>query len=165
MSTVIENLRYKLSFWKPNKSNKGFAAFLEYNPDQENAGVMLTFMPQAPTGERKFENEKKFIAKLGPNDLGDMLAVIEGWQEGIGALDDKTGYYKGLYHQSDSGNSSIKLEKSKNHAGLTLSLYVKRGDTSTNGFINLTLSEAAQLKSYINFILPRFFEETYAPKA
>jgi hypothetical protein len=101
--------RFELTLWKPNREGKGAAAILQFSPAREgkDPSFWLTMMPE--TGNEsgpKFDKTKSLSAKLGLNDIGEILAVCSGRTQGLGKKNEK-GYWTGLFHKSGETNSTV----------------------------------------------------------
>lgn len=145
--------------WKPSKSGTGSAALFEFNDD--NKSIFLTMIPQKENGsEGKFDNERKISAKLGLNDIGEILCVLTRRTEGLGQKNEK-GFFSGLYHQSPSGSSQIGLSwveaTDKYPPGFMLSLSVKRETNEARYTVKLTLGEAMQLEKFFSRFIVELF--------
>ena len=119
--------RPKLSLYHASAKGNGSALKAELHPahDDVDGSIMLTVAPQKSVGGRggfgagysTFAWEGAITVKLDFNDLTKMLQVFRGESESI--ADDK-----GLYHQSLSGNTTIKLKHVVDaSAGYMLELY------------------------------------------
>ncbi len=137
--------RPKVALWKPNKEGKGNAAIFEYSG--EKASVFVTMMPQVPGEQRRFDQAKKVNLKLGPSDIGEILAVLNGRIEGIGRKND-AGFWSGLHHESPSGVTKISL--SKGDYGLVFRVASERGEVKTANSVGISTGEAEQLKVFLS---------------
>lgn len=142
--------KVKLPIWKPRKEGGGAAAFIEYNDVKQC--MFLSMIPQQgkmeKPGQGNFDKNKESMltAKLGLNDLGEILLVLNGRRDGVGAKDgDK---FKGLYHKNDSGNSIIGFEVNQFGYGLSLSCS-KNGGAAKRYSLSLTPGEGEQLRVLI----------------
>ena len=137
----------KYQIYKPRKDNNGAAS--QWSIQAEKNAVFLEISKQ--TGEKKFDWDKKLIMKLGINDIGSLMSVLE-----------KREIETELFHQNPKGNSSLKLKKhldQKNKdRGWVLTMGVKREDaefvrishglTFAEGAILLVLLRQAVLLIY-----------------
>jgi len=96
--------------FKPKKDNSGAASQWEFNP--KKGAIFVEFANQEKTqdGQKSFDWANKITMKLGVADIGEILATIAGKQDGIGQLD-RDGKHKGLFHQTDKGNTILQLAK------------------------------------------------------
>ncbi len=118
--------QYKI--FKPNKSLQGAASQWELNAEK---GMMFVEFANQKTTEDKsvsFDWEDKIVMKLGVSDIGDILATLVGLQDGIGPKDGE-GRRKGIYHQTDKGNTILQLAK-KNGADV---FYIRISKKPKNG--------------------------------
>lgn len=99
----------QLRFYRPNKNNNGAAvAFqLSYKKDNEFDKYQAFLIGANQLGEADKNGNAQFnwkdgaiTVKLGENDLGELLSVLEGRKESVGT--------KGsLYHQTPGGGSKV----------------------------------------------------------
>ncbi len=142
----------ELRFYKPTSSGQGAASKfnLSYKEKQTKEGKkygewMLFFEmskqgAKDDSGNDRFDWENAIKVKLGEADIGEMLAVLQGRKNTVGA--------KGsLYHQSpDGGNKSIALSVS-DRGGYSLNVSAQDKDKKvTKLFHSLTDGEAAILQ-------------------
>jgi len=81
-------------------------------------------------GNAKFDWENKIIFKLGETDIGEILAVLMGLQQGVGPFDQAKNKHKGLFHSNKDGNSILYFGKDE-HGKYRIYLSVKRGEKRT----------------------------------
>lgn len=146
--------RPRFELWKPKKDGNGAGATFEVASN--NSAIFLKMMPE--TGQEtgpKFDNSKAITVKLGRNDVGELLSVLVGLVEGLGKKNDK-GFYSGLYHQNDAGNSTIGLSRSD--YGYILTVSVKRGEIDARYHVGVTLGESCLLKVFLERYSSMFFE-------
>lgn len=147
-SMALLSQKYKTAFWHPNKENKGAGIVFEYDTDKR--GLYATMMPQV--GDKKFDNQKKIIAKFGDTDIAEFLVVLEGMRSGVGQQKED-GKFKGLYHSNASGSTSIYFEYADERFRLSIS--VKRGDSkvATTYNIQLSMVESIIFKRFLYKVL------------
>jgi len=78
-------------------------------------------------GNARFDWDNKIRFKLGDADIGELLAVLVGLQDGVGPFDASKGKHKGLFHSNQSGNAVLYFGKDE-HGRFRIYLSVKRGD-------------------------------------
>jgi hypothetical protein len=150
------NPSYKI--YKPNfkDSSKGAASSWEWNPKTGNF-----FLTVAKQSGEKSEGGKPTFAwknnaetfKLAEVDLAEICLVLEGKKEFLGQSDGAKG--KGLFHQTQYGNSILKIYKTD--YGLGMELSCKKGDNRFWGGHRLTQGEC----KYLSVILKRCMWEMY----
>ncbi len=140
--------RYKqLRLYKPNKSNNGAASKweLSFKPEQKYNQYMF-FLELAKqkgetdeNGNSQFDWDGAISIKLGENDLGEIISVLERRKESVGA--------KGsLFHQTPGGgNKVLNLEATDN--GFSLAASAQDAEKKSSGKIYHSIShgEAAFL--------------------
>lgn len=135
----------QVTFFKARKDNTGSA--LQFRIAEDNGNVFMTMFPQ--TGERSFNWEKRIFVSLNASEMGEMLAVIEGYIGGCGKPEEKDGktFYQGFYHKTPNSNSSIKFAKYND--GFATGLRSERNGTSGEYKCILTIGEAFQLRELL----------------
>ncbi|RLC89049.1 MAG: hypothetical protein DRJ03_00365 [Chloroflexi bacterium] len=81
-------------------------------------------------GNARFDWDNKIRFKLGEADIGEILAVLVGLQDGVGPFDTAKSKHKGLFHSNQSGNAILYFGKDE-HGRFRIYLSVKRGDEKT----------------------------------
>lgn len=152
------NYSPQVAFWKPyTKDNKPVGAVALFNYSEKTNRVFLEMRPQVPstTEQNAFSREAGIVTMLGLPDLGEFLAVLRGRKGGLGNPDDKNGW-KGLYHQNDTGSTSISMTATEK--GYSLSIGAKKGAEAARRLgINLTFAEAEVLHDYLAEMLRNMF--------
>jgi hypothetical protein len=109
--------------YRANKTNNGVASEFQLSyKEKEPYNKWMTFLKIcSQTGVDANENasfdwDGGLTVKLGENDLGELLAVLEGRKDSLG--------FKGsLFHETPGGgNKSIKLNRLDNGSGYGLSV-------------------------------------------
>ncbi len=146
---MAENTKRYRQFriYKPNKGSTGAASKweLSFKPDQKY-NQFLFFLELAKqkgetdeNGNSQFDWDNAISVKLGDNDLGEIIAVLEGRKTSVGT--------KGsLFHQTPGGgNKVVGLEASEN--GFNLSASAQDADKNSSGRVyhSITHGEAALL--------------------
>lgn len=133
---------YAKSFkmYKARKDGSGVASQLDLNT--KGGYVFLSMASQLgpiKDNKSKFDWEKQAKFKLSMQDIGEILAVLDGKQDGVGPVHPDTGKYRGLFHQSENGNAVLYFTKGRS-TGFYMKLSLRRGDdqrelqhTLTNG--------------------------------
>lgn len=151
--------RLKLAFWKPRKNGGGAAALFEYNID--NQSMWLNMLPQKGTELRSFDYEKRDTAKLGWNDLGEILAVLNGHKDGAGSKRDD-GNYSGLYHKSGEGDDNTVVSFYRyQDTGYSLQVSTKRGGQTNRNTVGITFGEGELLKQLIEAAVQNMIFDEY----
>lgn len=81
-------------------------------------------------GNARFDWENKVRFKLGENDIGELLAVLVGLQDGIGPFDVSKDKNKGLFHSNKNGNAILYFWKDE-HKRFHIYLNVKKENEKT----------------------------------
>ncbi len=140
--------RYKqFRIYKPNKTNNGAASKweLSFKPDNQY-DKYLFFLELAKQkgeadekGNSQFDWDNAISVKLGENDLGEIISVLERRKDSVGT--------KGsLFHQTPGGgNKVVNLEATEN--GFSLAASAQDADKNSSGKIyhSITHGEAAYL--------------------
>ena len=72
----------------------------------------------------RFDWENKVRFKLGDSDIGELLAVLVGLQDGAGPFDDNKKKHRGLFHSNPSGNAVLYFARDE-HGRFRIYLSVK----------------------------------------
>lgn len=121
--------RYRI--YKAKKAGGGCASCWSFALDKES--VFLEMAPQTgpmrngehPTFAWK---EEKLSLKLGLADIGELIAVLERRQKGIG-FQQQDGSHKGLFHQNAKGNAALRFDENTQASGWYMKCSVqKNGD-------------------------------------
>lgn len=99
-------------------------------------------------GNARFDWDNKVRFKLGDADIGEILAVLVGIQDGVGPFDITKGKHKGLFHSNQSGNAVLYFGKDK-HGRFRIYLSVKRGDEKTVVQHTISKGEACVLSTLL----------------
>lgn len=146
--------------YRTNKTNSGIAAAfqlsykgdLKYNPYQ----MFLVMAKQTgvdDNGNASYDwKETAITVKLGDNDLGELIAVLEGRQ-------DAAGYKGSLYHETPGGgNKVINFQRMDNGYGLKIS--AQDADKNKLGPYSIVISngEAATLTTLLKTAVTRIYD-------
>lgn len=134
----------ELRFYRPNKSGNGAAIALQlsYKKDNEFDKYQLFLIganqlkDNDSNGNAQFDWKSPITVKLGENDLGEILSVLEGRKDFVGP--------KGsLFHQTPGGGSKV-VGFSMSENGYSLSLSAQDKDKNIKKvFMNLSHAEAS----------------------
>lgn len=110
MSDRVFPQTYKI--FKPKKTSDGAASQWELSCRNDNRTMFVEFANQKKTvdNDRTFDWTNKITMKLAISDIGDILSVLTGMQDGIGPKDGD-GRRKGIYHETPKGNTILQLGK------------------------------------------------------
>lgn len=148
--------------YKPNKSGDGVASAWElsykeknkYNPWTMFLGVARqTGVDEKGNAQFEWNGETKINIKLGENDIGEILAVLERRKSAVG-----TG--KGLFHQTPGGgNKMISFNKFENGDGYYLKVSAQTDTKNTIGPFGqkITDGEAAILATLLRCAIGKIY--------
>ena len=111
----------------------GNGAASQWNLGSKKDCVFLEMANQAGKdvkGNARFDWDNKIRFKLGDADIGEILAVLVGLQDGVGPLDTAKGKHKGLFHSNPNGNAVLYFGKDE-HGKFRIYLSVKKGEGKT----------------------------------
>jgi len=116
------------TLYKARKDGNGVASQWSLRPDKRCVFFeMAEQTGKNENGDATFGwGTNKLTFKLGISDIGEVLAVISGLQDGVGPKD-ISGAHKGLFHSNPKGNSILKFGLGKNGM-YNVYLSVKRDD-------------------------------------
>ena len=145
-----------LRFYRPNKDKKGTASSVELRKKEDE--WFLFWVGTHQTGEDANGNasfdwknkENSVTIKLGENDVGELLAALNGAKGHVGQKAEQ-----GLYHKNLKGSSSLQFAKVEN--GYKVRLASKVGEKLTQVTQVLSLSDAEQLKVLFTLYLYKVF--------
>ena len=135
-----------VAFFHPYQENKGYAAIFNFSPDRGT--FFAKFMPEV---NGRFSSENAINIAIGNNDLGEILAVLNGRKAGVGQFKDNR--WAGLYHDLKSKNTStiLNLYIAEDNGSYTMGLSQKVGDGQARRVGGrLTLGEAQQEQEWAN---------------
>lgn len=130
--------------YRMNKSNSGCAIALQlsYKKDNEYDKYQMFLIganqlkENNSNGDATFDWKNPITVKLGENDLGEILAVLEGRKDAVG-------YKNGLYHETPGGGSKIiNFQAVENGYSLNISAQDKEKNLK-KVFLTLTHGEAS----------------------
>lgn len=132
------------TIYKPN--GRGTGAAVRFSLNREKEAIFLEAAPQ--TGDRQFDWENKLIMKWGINDIGSILATLQGRQPAAK-----------LFHQTEKGNSTFELSARNEPDRAPWLLAFSRQNTTTKEVgkvaIPLTHGEGAILEAALRSAITR----------
>ncbi len=96
----------------------------------------------------KFDWENKIRFKLGESDIGELLSVLIGIQNGVGPFDETKKKHKGLFHSNKSGNAILYFGNDDN-GRLGIRLSVKKDGQQSRVQHSITAGEACVLSTLL----------------
>ena len=146
------------SIYKPRRDGGGCASGWELNAEKE--AVFLEVAAQVGTmqGEdnARFDWPNKLIMKLGVTDIGEILALLERRQKGIGPQ--KDGRHRGLFHKTAAGSTTLSFEESQQQPGWHLRIGVqKTGSDVQSHSHSITPGEGATLLVLMRLAIERIY--------
>lgn len=146
-----------LMFYKAKKDGKGAAG--QWSLSGERNSVFLEMTNQVGFDDNKnakFDWNNKIRFKLGVNDIGEILAVLVGVQNGVGPFDTSGNKNKGLFHSNPNGNAILYFGKDERGI-FRIYLSVKKGDNKIVVQHTITKGETCVL----SILLRRAIEVIY----
>lgn len=138
-----------LRFYKAQRDSSGAASQWDLNLKDE--AVFFTMSNQLNMQDEKgnstFDWEHKSVFKLGIQDIGELLAVLEGKKDGVGPYDNQQ-KHKGLYHSWKDINSVLYFTRGR-EVGFFVSLSVKKGEQQNRVRHSLTDGEGSSLHVFL----------------
>lgn len=142
-----------LVFYKAQKDGNGAAS--QWNLGSEKDCIFLEMANQEDEddkGNARFEWNNKIRFKLDETDIGEILAVLVGLQQGIGPFDTVKKKHKGLFHSNPKGNAILYFGRDatmEEHGRFNIYLSVKRGDDQTVVRHTISKGEACILSTLL----------------
>lgn len=109
--------RFSKGFMLYKARNTGDGAVSQWNLGSEKDCVFLEMADQKgkdDNGNARFDWDNKIRFKLGEADIGEILAVLAGVQNGVGPFDPEKNRHKGLFHSNQNGNAILRFGKDQN---------------------------------------------------
>ena len=125
--------KFSLSFVMYKATRDGNGAASQWDLAKEKQAVFLEMTNQIgkdDKGNARFDWDNKISFKLGQTDIGEILSVLVGMQDGVGQLDRDKNKHKGLFHSNQGGNSILYFAKDE-RGTLRMYLSVKKGENKT----------------------------------
>lgn len=136
-------------FYKARNDGNGSAS--QWNLSSNKDSVFLEMANQKgkdDKGNARFDWDNKIRFKMGDADIGELLSVMVGLQDGVGPWDDAKKKHKGLYHSNPSGNAMLYFAKD-NTGRFRIYLSVKRGEDKSVVQHTITKGEACILSTLL----------------
>ena len=141
-SATKPNAEYAI--YKPNGRGNGGVIRLEFN--RTKGAVFVDAATQS--GEKQFDWESKITMKWGLNDLGVVLATLQGRQD-----------QAKLFHQSDKANSAFELSFRDDPQKAPFFMSMSRQEAASKSvkkvMIPVTYAEAAILETALRAAITR----------
>ncbi len=151
--------KFKKSFavYRARKTHDGSALQFDFNSKTKLLFLEMAAQTgkQDEKGNALFDWQHKIAFKLGITDIGELLCVLIGKQEGVGRLIDDR--HKGLYHENDNGNAMLFFERGK-HGGYYMKLSIKRGEDQIQLSQTLTNGEGVILSTLLRCVIEAKYE-------
>lgn len=138
-----------LMFYKARNDGSGAAS--QWNLSSQKDCVFLEMANQTgkdDKGNARFDWDNKIRFKLGEADIGELLAVLVGLQNGVGPFDTSKGKHKGLFHSNPSGNAILYFGKDE-HGRFRIYLSVKKEDEKSAVDHAISKGEACVLSTLL----------------
>lgn len=143
--------------YKPKTDGNGAAS--QWNLGSSKDCVFLEMANQTgkdDNGNARFDWDNKIRFKLGETDIGEILAVLMGLQDGIGPFDEAKKKHKGLFHSNQSGNAILGFGKDE-YGRFRIYLSVKKDGNKSVVLHSINKGEACVL----GILLRRAIEVMY----
>ncbi|HOB72949.1 MAG TPA: hypothetical protein PKG54_00350 [Phycisphaerae bacterium] len=144
--------------YKPRREGGGCASGWELNADKEAVFLDVAAQIGQMEGETnaRFDWANKLTMKLGVTDIGELLAVLERRQKGIGPS--KDGRHRGLFHKTAAGTTTLIFEESLQQPGWHLRIGVqKAGGEVQNLSHSISPGEGATLLVLLRLAIERIY--------
>jgi len=132
------------AIYKPNGRGNGGVIRFEFN--RSKGAVFVDATNQS--GEKQFDWESKITMKWGLNDLGSVLATLQGRQE-----------QAKLFHQSEKANSAFELALRDDPQKAPFFMSMSRQESATKAVKKVTIpvthAEAAILETALRAAITR----------
>lgn len=154
--------------YKPNRAGHGAASKFQcvIKKKKEKYDELVLFLESAKQEGVDANDNAKFAwsdknnsvtMKLGLPDVGEMLLVLKGRKKYVGPPPKQEGAHEpGIYHQNQSGNTSLKMKWDK--STLYLSLSSQNSQTKDIVRVNhaISLSEAVVLETLLEDFIKQY---------
>jgi hypothetical protein len=156
---MSEQKKYSKSFqlYKARRTGDGAASEWDLGSKKDENGdiihpcVFLGMANQSGKDDNEnasFDWKNKIVFKLGVADIGEILAVLVGLQDGVGPRNSETGKHKGLFHSNPTGNAMLFFGKGE-QGGFRIHLRVKKGEEKIAVEHRITEGEACVLSTLL----------------
>lgn len=139
------------SFILYRANNNGNGAASQWSLGSKKDCVFLEMANQKgkdDKGNAKFDWDNKIRFKLGETDIGEILAVLVGLQDGVGPLDTTKNKHKGLFHSNQNGNAILYFGKDE-YGKFRIHLSVKKNDNKSVVQHSISKGEACILSTLL----------------
>lgn len=126
-----EEFAKSFMFYKAKASGDGTAS--QWSLGSKKDCVFLEMANQQgknSDGNANFDWDNKIRFKLGESDIGELLAVLVGFQKGAGPFDPVKKGHKGLFHKNSGGNAILYFGRDDQDR-LRVHLSVKKDEQKT----------------------------------
>lgn len=114
--------------YKARNDGNGAASQFALSSDKNSVFLEMTKQKgKDGNGNPCFDWDNKIRFKLGESDIGEILAVLTGLQNGVGPFDIGKKKHKGLFHSNPNGNAILHFSKDE-FGILRIYLSVKRDE-------------------------------------
>lgn len=150
----------EFKLYRAKKDGSGVAA--SFAMSAEKSAVFLEVARQAGPAEgdnATFNWKQATRFKLGINDLGEIMAVLEGRQPGIGAPDhNNRDGFKGLFHKTETSTTVLRVEKGRVAGGYYLQINQRKGSEQVDiRSLSFSLGEASLLLTLLRLAVARIY--------
>lgn len=142
---------FSKSFMLYKARGDGNGAASQWNLSSDKMSVFLEMANQRgkdDKGNARFDWDTKIRFKLGDADIGELLAVLVGLQNGVGPFDTDKNKHKGLFHSNQNGNAILSFWKD-DYGRFHIYLSVQRGEEKTVVQHTITKGEACVLSTLL----------------
>lgn len=143
--------------YKPRRDGGGCASGWELGSKKDAVFLEMAAQIGKMEGDDNatFDWANKLKMKLGIADIGEIIALLERRQKGIGPTRD--GKHRGLFHKNASGTATLILEEGQ-HGGWFLKIGVqKTGGEVQNLSHAVSLGEGATLLVLLRLAVERMY--------
>ncbi len=144
--------------YKARKDNKGVASQFSFNAQKK--AIFLEMADQMSTMDENnnatFDWKSKICFKLGVNDIGEILAVLHGIKNAVGAM--SNGNYGGLYHKNKEGDAILTFTKDSEKRNFYIRLSIRRGDVNKKMQHSISHSEGMILAILLKKAVESIYE-------
>lgn len=144
-----EKKEFSESFVLYKAKNDGTGAASQWGLGSKRDCVFLEMANQIGKDDKnnsRFDWENKIRFKLDESDIGEIIAVLVGLQDGVGPFDVSKEKHKGLFHSNPKGNAILYFWKD-NNGRFHIYLSVKRDDEKSVVKHMITKGEACVLNT------------------
>ncbi len=151
--------------YKPRQNGEGGAIQLQlsYKKDNEREPWMVFLEAAKQSGKNDkgndtFDWDNKIVVKLGENDLGEMISVLEGRKDAVG------GERGTLFHNTPGGGNKVigfqaAIDNDGNRTGYYLNISAQSADKKTSSKVGIVIHHHEA--SLFLVLLKRAVERSY----